>query len=664
MPRRSSGKQLASSAQAAQLSSGTPGVLWARLDGQERYLSASRAYASHLDSTPSGLCGQKMDSKLGASDYAKLLPHIARVLQGEEVSVELELSAPLGGSRQVVVTLSPEIDAENKLQGFVVVELDITDSKKLEHALFQRERGFKTIVENSPDIVARLDRDARHLFINRAVQAPFGLPPARFIGSTMAELDFPASVADAYAQATADVFALKRERAFDFVLPVAGHTRHYTARAIPELDRAGAVESVLVVTYDVTTRTEAQLERDALLVREKAARMQGEAAARARDEFLAIVSHELRSPLNGIQSWTHVLENYVGADSPPVARALAGIKLGVQHQVRLIEDLVDSTLIMTGKLKLAREAVRLNAVVNAAVESVQALADEKKITLETVLDANPPRLVGDARRIQQIIWNLLTNAIKFTQEGGRVRVEVVQEAGEVSIVVRDSGRGIAAEFLPFLFDPFRQADGSTTRRTGGIGLGLTLVRRLTELHGGRVMAESDGENQGAKFSISLPLNPGEPLETPAQPTVKLSSQQALSSLRERQIVVIDDQREARDSLTELLDQAGAQVYSFGSGVDAVQHFRGITAWERPDVLICDIAMPEQDGYVTLQQIREVEKLQPREGRGETPAIALTAFSQREDKLKALANGFQVHLAKPVDPAELIGVIDALTRTAD
>jgi PAS domain S-box-containing protein len=637
-----------------------PLLYLARLDASLRYRWANHHYLERAQIDEKVLLGGSMQGVLGEASYAILAPILKRALSGEDCLDEIELPIAQHGLRVITLAVLPEQDARGRVRGVLTIEADITDLKRSERALFEREREFKTIVENSPDIVARLDRQARHLYINRAAELPFGLAPSAFIGKTLAELHFPDNIAQAYAKATVGVFESGRERAFSFVLPVAGQARHYTARAIAETDPSGSVESVLVITYDVTQRTKAEAERDALLIREQAARLQAEAAARARDEFLAIVSHELRSPLNGIQSWTHVLENYVGNDSPPVMRALAGIKLGVQQQVRLIEDLLDATLVMTGKLRLVKRPVAVGPVVDAAVESLRTQAHDKHIELVTEGTADHGQVEGDPERMQQIVWNLLSNAIKFTPENGRVRVVVEDAPDEIVITVQDTGKGIGAGFLPYLFDPFRQADGSSTRRAGGIGLGLTLVRRLTELHGGRVTVESEGENRGARFSVHLPRKEASPGLSQRERTVQAAGEKSLASLAGRHVVLVDDQREARDSLAELLEQAGAVVTAFGSGVEAVEHFNRSLPAERPDVLICDIAMPEQDGYVTLQKIRGLERVRPREGQGEIPAVALTAFSQREDKIRALANGFQVHLAKPVDPGELIGVIDTLS----
>lgn len=635
-------------------------IYLARCDAEGRYRAVNEAYAERLGSSAADLLGRPMREHLGESAWTLLAEPVAAALAGRDVIAEVALVLEHLGVREVTLALCPDYGPAGEVIGFLIADVDASERKRYQSALYRREREFQTIVENSPDTVARLDVEARHLYVNRAVEAMFGLRAEDCIGKTMAQLGFPAHVAEAYASAVRGVFESGRERAFNYHLTQRGRTQHYTARGIPECDPSGVVESVLTVTYDVTERTRALLERDALLVREKAARMQAEAAARARDEFLAIVSHELRSPLNGIQSWTHVLENSLGQEAGPVRRALAGIKLGVQQQVRLIEDLLDATLVMTGKLRLAHEPVGLKGVVQAAIESVRPEAEAKSLTLVSDLPGADVTLDGDADRIQQVVWNLLSNAVKFTPEGGRIEVALDQRGRDAAIVVRDNGRGIAPQFVPYLFDPFRQADESSTRRAGGIGLGLTLVRRLTELHGGRVEVQSAGENQGATFTVHLPVTVGGASEDARRQTVRLPTGASASMLRGRRIVLVDDQKDARDALAELLQQAGAQVTSFGSGREVVEHFGSLANAAYPQIVICDIAMPEQDGYETLQQLRAIEGGRA-DRREPTPAIALTAFSQHEDKVRALAHGFQAHLAKPVDPGELIGVIEALTR---
>ncbi len=526
---------------------------------------------------------------------------------------------------------------------------------------FRHQREFVTLVENAPDVLARLDRELRCVYVNRAVTDAFGVAPTAVIGRTLVESPLSAGVTGPLEDAAREAFASGAEQTLTLHLPADGvraRTAHYNARVIPEANRYGKMAAALLIVYDVTERTEAERERDALLLREQAARAQAEAAALARDQLLAVVSHELRSPLNGIQNWTYVLENLVGGGTPLMQRALAGIKTGVEQQVRLIEDLLDATRVMSGKLRLMREPFVLRVALESALNSVRALAAERGITLHVSSTLDTHEIDGDADRIQQIVWNLLTNAIKFTQEGGDVWLSADFVGEVVRIVVRDNGRGIAPAFVPYLFDPFRQADASHTRRTGGLGLGLALVKRLTELHGGRVHARSDGEHRGAVFTVYLPLRAG------AKVTMALAEDPApnggpLPSLAGLRVLLIDDEQDARDALAMLLTQVGAQVGSAGSGQEAMARLDASGVSARPHVVVCDIALPDEDGYAILQKIRWWERQRLAAGATPIAAIALTAFAQPEDRARALACGFHEHLVKPVSPYDLVRTLRTL-----
>ena len=596
---------------------------------------------------------------VGASAYALLRPYIEHGLGGEQGEFELDLSDDAGTVHHVRGSYVPERDSAGAVSGLTAVVWDMTAQRRAEKRIVQQERDIAALVENSPDIIARLDLSLRFLYVNNAVELAFGVHADEVIGRTVAEAGFPGEAAEALQAGLLDAIDSRSERRLTLQMSHGGKLRHYASRLIPQFDDADALSSVLAITYDVTQRVEAELERDALLVREKVARMQAEAAARGRDQFLAVVSHELRSPLNGIQSWTHVLESYLDTESPPIRRALAGIKTGVQQQVRLIEDLLDATQLTAGKMQLVKQPIRLQPVLQSAVSRVSAAAEARHVTIETDFGSNDGHVVGDAERLEQVVWNLLSNAVKFSAEHASVHVALRNEGGDAIITVRDSGRGIAPEFLPYLFVPFRQADGSRTRRAGGIGLGLMLVRRLTEMHGGRVVAFSAGEDKGATFSVYLPLEWKKQIEGSFGESIRSDGEQAMVSLEGVSVLLVDDQEEARDALEVLLKQAGATVVALDSGVKAVAYLRDIDPASRPKVLVCDIAMPLQDGYLTLQQIRTHEKEHPELAK--LPAIALTAFTQREDKIRVLSSGFQVHLAKPADAGELIAIIDMLSR---
>ncbi len=385
------------------------------------------------------------------------------------------------------------------------------------------------------------------------------------------------------------------------------------------------------------------------LAREHTARAEAERANRMKDEFLATVSHELRTPLNAILGWSHVLR--AGKpDEATVARALEVIERNAQTQAQLIEDILDASRVIAGNLRLNRGPVDLAVVINAAIDSVRLTAEAKAIQLGVILDPSARRLQGDASRLQQVVWNLLANAIKFTSPGGRVDVRLERADGRAQITVRDTGEGVAAEFLPFIFDRFRQADSTITRRHGGLGLGLAIVRHLVELHDGTVAAESAGEGYGTAFIVRLPLAESGEGARPG-PAASGGSPPALQGM---QILVVDDDRDALDVLTLALTEAGAAVRTAASATEAL----GLLRWIRPDVLVSDLAMPDEDGYSLIRNLRAME----RESGRETPAIALTAYVRVQDRARAVAAGFNIFVEKPVDPDELIAVLAGIAES--
>jgi PAS domain S-box-containing protein len=551
---------------------------------------------------------------------------------------------------------------DGQLSGFVGSCLDITDRMQAEQEARKREEGFKTLAENIPDVIARLDRDSRYLYVNRAVEQVFGLKAEEVIGRRKNELGLATHIVGPLTEAVTCAFASGAEQRFNFQAESRDAVRrHFAGRVIPEAGEAGSVEAVLVILYDVTARAREDERRAEILARERSARANAESATLARDQFLAIVSHELRSPLNGIKSWTHVLENLSRDAEPQVKRALAGIMIGVEHQVRLIDDLLDVTRAMSGNLGLVKQPMPVVPVLADAVESLRAMALEKDLRIVTDYSIADREIHGDPDRIRQIFVNLVTNAVKFTPPGGTIWVSATSEGPMARIEVRDNGAGIPPEFLPYLFDPFRQADqGSSSRSQEGLGLGLALVQRLAELHGGHVSCESDGVDRGATFRVYLPLrrdSGSRVVLAHAEQHDEVNS--ALPSLSGIRVLLIDDQREARESLATLLTQAGGLVDVAASGMEALSLLENAGVEERPQVIVCDIAMPDEDGYATLRRLRAWEASRPTGAR--RPAIALSAFTQREDRIRALTEGFQMHLTKPVAPAEIITVIASVAR---
>lgn len=378
------------------------------------------------------------------------------------------------------------------------------------------------------------------------------------------------------------------------------------------------------------------------------AREQAERANRVKDEFLAVLSHELRTPLNPILGWSKMLR--AGRlDADKTKEALLTIERNAKLQSQLIEDLLDVSCILRGKLVLQEAPVDLATLIQAALETVRLAAEAKQMTLQTVLPETGIWVTGDAGRLQQVVWNLLSNAVKFTPAGGRVEIRLEPIDSKVQIQVIDTGKGISADFLPHVFDYFRQEDSAITRQFGGLGLGLAIVRQIVELHGGTVAVSSAGENQGATFTVCLPLlKQEESYPTDLDSTAASEFTESLQGLK---ILVVDDDVDSREFVTFVLEQDGAQVQMVASGFDALQALLE----SQPDILISDIGMPEIDGYELVRQVR----LWTAEQGGQIPAIALTAYAGEYDQKQAIEVGFQQHLSKPVDPIELVKAVARL-----
>jgi signal transduction histidine kinase len=418
--------------------------------------------------------------------------------------------------------------------------------------------------------------------------------------------------------------------------------RYFNLVAQPTYNLERAIEGVMVFAIDVT--------------REHVARDDAERASRAKDDFLAIVSHELRNPLSAILGWTGLLRGGELADDKLV-RALETIERNALNQSQLIDDLLDVSRIVAGKLRLDVSAVHFGEIVTAALESARPALDAKQLRLTTVLDTGEVALMGDATRLQQVIWNLLTNATKFTPKGGRVSVVLRRIDSTIQLEVSDTGQGIAPELLPAVFDRFRQGDSSTTRTTGGLGLGLAISKSIVEMHGGTILAKSAGPDQGASFVVNLPVAPMRPAAAPAKPVTRAEPARweippELAGLR---VLVVDDDDDGREVIGMVLEECGAVVTSAASAVAAF----ALLASARPDVLLSDIGMPGEDGYSLIRRIRAL----PASEGGSIPAASLTAYTTPEDRRRALHAGFNLHVAKPVEPAELLAVIASLGRFA-
>jgi signal transduction histidine kinase/ActR/RegA family two-component response regulator len=410
----------------------------------------------------------------------------------------------------------------------------------------------------------------------------------------------------------------------------------------PLVEGAGQVTGVLVCGFEVTDQVVARRRVELLveqLAKQKAAL---EDAHRLKDDFVATISHELRTPLNAILGWARIMK--LGNLVPTrAAHAIETIERNAVSQTALIDDLLDVSRIITGKLRLNVEAVDLPHVVQTMLDTVRPASDARSIQIHAVIDSHAAPVTGDADRLGQIVTNLLSNAIKFTPKGGRIHVHLERVSSSARLTVRDTGIGIGADFLPFVFERFRQSDQSTSRRHGGLGLGLSIVKHLVELHGGTITAESEGSGKGATFTVTLPLSAVRPEDLPAKAeTFGLTGSRELDGLR---ALVVDDEFDAREIISEILSSAGVDVRTAGDAEAAMIELEAFA----PEILVCDVGMPGEDGYDLMRRIRAL----PAERGGRIRAAAVTAYARGEDRRRALAAGFNLHLSKPVDPAELI-----------
>jgi PAS domain S-box-containing protein len=530
--------------------------------------------------------------------------------------------------------------------------LDITNRK-------MAEQRFRLTVEASPNAVILVDGQGRIVLANSRVKTMFGYEPQELIGQSI-EILVPerfrarhSGYREQFHQkpearpmgAGRDLFALRKDGS-EFPVEIG---------LSPTESEEGLL--VLATVVDITSRKSAEQERTQLLEAERAARNEAERANRLKDMFLATVSHELRTPLNAILGWSQLLSR--SSLQGESAQAASIIQRNAKVQARLIEDLLDMSRIISGKIRLDMQVLDLSIVVNSAIEAVLPSAQVKNIQIGRDVDSTIGPVRGDPNRLQQVVWNLLTNAIKFTPKGGRVDVSLKRTDAHAQFVVSDTGIGISQEFLPFMFDRFRQADSSTSRQHAGLGLGLSIVKNLVDLHGGTVRAESKGENQGATFVVSLPIaSDGKPEEAQEAPTESRVSwpaptaafgPQAFGGLK---VMVVDDDPDACVLAQRVLEDCGARVATATSADEAL----GMLEPFAPDLIISDISMPGKDGYQFIKEVRAQES----DRAVRTPAAALTALTRPEDRARAALSGYQAHISKPLTAAELIAVVASLT----
>ncbi|QSJ15081.1 PAS domain S-box protein [Nostoc sp. UHCC 0702] len=539
----------------------------------------------------------------------------------------------------------------DQIEGVITVSRDITEHKRVEHSLRESEARFRRLFESNLVGVAFWNMDG---FITDANDAYLQLA-----GYTRDE--FTANGKINWRQLTPIEYKHLDDRALTEVKATSvSHIYekeyiHRNGKRVPVVLGVALLNDSLndgvAFVLDITERKHAEQERDRLLQRERAARKEAEVANRIKDQFLAVLSHELRTPLNPIMGWSKLLRSRK-FDVETTNRALETIERNAKLQTQLIEDLLDVSRILQGKLSLNVCPVSLLMVVEGAIDTVRLAAEAKSIQIQTIIDPSLGQVMGDPNRLQQVVWNLLSNAVKFTPKGGHVEIRVAEVDYQAQITVSDTGKGITPDFLPYVFDYFRQADGTTTRKFGGLGLGLAIVRQVVELHGGTVWAESPGEGMGATFTVRLPFllrNEQVDLEDD-QPQPFNPHPRILSNM---EILVVDDEPDIRDLVSFILQEYGVKVTAVASAKEALQAL----SLSIPDVLISDIGMPEIDGYMLMRQVR---KRSPQQG-GNVPAIALTAYAGEINQQQALAAGFQLHISKPVDPELLVKAIVGLTK---
>jgi PAS domain S-box-containing protein len=589
---------------------------------------------------------------------------LARIRRGERIDhFQTVRQRKDGRLIPVSVTISPVHDADGRVVAASKIVRDLSAASEL-------EGYFQAIIESSDDAIVSKDLNGIVRSWNPGAERIFGYTAAEMVGRPI-ETIFPPDRKDEEPKILERLRRGERVDHFETVrLRKDGTPVEVSVTISPVRSPTGEIIGASKVARDITAYKRLLRQREELLEAERHARQEAERQSRVKDEFLATLSHELRTPLNAILGWAQILRQRTDeavrseAEGVPstilgeMAEGLEVIERNTRVQTQLIDDLLDMSRIIAGKLRLDVQQVGLADVVKAAVASVRHSAEAKGIRLQVVLDPLAGPVRGDPGRLQQCVWNLLSNAIKFTPKGGKVQVALERVNSHLEVCVVDDGEGIKPELLPQLFERFRQGDPSTTRRHGGLGLGLSIVKHLTELHGGKVRAKSPGPGLGSTFCIELPLmvvhapmDETHRTHPRAQTPPVAADHPSLDGIT---VVAVDDEPDALGLVKRVLEGCGARVLTAASAREALE----LVVAERPHMIVSDIGMPDEDGYEFIRKVRAL----PAAHGGRTPAAALTAFARAEDRTRALRAGYQTHVAKPVEPAELTAVVASLAAT--
>ncbi len=624
-------------------------------------LYSNAAFAHMVDAPLADVIGGDLLDFVEISSQPKV-PALLGATSRAPVEDEVVLVSRTGARVAAFISATSNDFAQEPGACLIVTNLTV---QKRNEEIVASERLASSILEQAADAIIVCDREGRVLRASHAAIA-LSSPPGALHRPFAAA--FPLVNPNDGAAPVDAALAGHVVTELELTLAVSGRpTTDVICASAPlfgEREAGREIIGCVVCLTNITVRKRAERERVELLEAERKARTavehalaHAETSSRAKDEFLASVSHELRTPLNAILGWSRLLSQGAVPDER-ISHAVAVIERNALAQAQLIEDLLDVSRIVSGQMRLDVQPVEPISIIQAALDSARPAMDAKKIQLDATLDTKAGLIVGDGARIQQIVWNLVSNAAKFTPRGGKVRVALAQVDSVVELVVADNGQGIPAAFLPYVFDRFRQADASMTRRFGGLGLGLAITRHLVELHGGSIGVASDGEGRGATFTVRLPRAAVLPKSVDAprteKPKASAGTLEIPPEMKGLRVLVVDDDTDSRDMLVAILDGCGAITQSASSASVALT----ILESDIPDILVSDIGMADMDGY---ELIRRVRALPDARAKG-LPAIALTAYARPDDRKRALGEGYQIHQPKPVEPSELITVVGSLVRS--